>query len=575
MKRLGELVKIMRRIMSWFALSAASTALLAGCGGSGSGDIDTSGSGTTSTVLTSYVGTTGVFTAWADPSTGDYAVASTGTAAGKRQSLRGSIDFLTGQALSQAAGVEVFKYSDGHIYAIDLTSTELPQFQQISSEAAATVDDTCSLSGTQVAGANTDYAGVYFAADLATPANSAYFYRLPGTDGTCNTADDVVHMVRTGMAATDAPVTVSAMPIATVRSASGGITGFVIKSGTQLALVDKNFANPVTLGTFGATVGVAIALPVGTTQGYPTSQLFLVDGNIVSVNYATPGISTPLLTIPGWTSTSNAASFAASPTMLYVAVNIAAAGSTPESASIYAIAADGSALPSVVDTEAAHIDSLSFPVNGTNLVWGETTPTYAVRTLAQSGGAASTVVASSVNGGMFTATATSVYLTTWTSTTDSTAKTVTHTGTSSQIVGFDGTVIQQPLANSMFAIGGEEQTWPDDTTTTATAYKTMLQIQSLSPVTATNPANGYTYTVDGVSGGTLVSINASTNTVVATIGTLPASKAAMLTGTFRDASDAGFMEATNAASTNDPATRDLYLLNTQIAADLLRATSNL
>ena len=569
-------MKIMRRIMSWVALSAASTALLAGCGGSGGGDsIDTSGAGTTSTVLTSYIGTTGVFAAWADPSTGDLGVASNGSAAGKRQSLRGSIDFLTGQDLSQQAGVEVFKYSDGHIYAIDLTSTETPVLQQISSEAGATVDDTCSLSGTQVAGANTDYAGVYFAADLATPANSAYFYRLPGVDGTCDTADDVVHVVRTGMSTTDAPVTVSAMPIATVHSASGGITGFVIKSGAQLVLVDNNFANPVTLGTFGAPVGVAIALPVGSTQGYPSSQLFLVDGNIVSVNYATPAVSMPLLTIPGWTATNNAASFAASPTMLYVAVNTAAAGSTPESASIYAIPADGSAMPSVVDTEAAHIDSLSFPVGGTNLVWGETTPTYTVRALAQAGGAASTVVASSVNGGMFTATGTSVYLTTWTSTTDSTAKTVTHTGTSSEIVSIGGTVIQQPLANSTFAVGGELQAWPDDTTTTATATETVLQIQSLSPVTVTNPTNGYAYTVDGISGGTLVSIDASTNAVIATLGTLPASKAATLTGTFRDASHAGFMEATNAASTGDPSTRDLYLVNSQIASDLLRATSNL
>ncbi len=569
-------MKIMRRIMSWVALSAASTALLAGCGGSdGADSIDTSGSGTTSTVLTSYVGTTGVFTAWADPSTGDLGVASTGAAAGKRQSLHGSIDFLTGQSLSQQAGVEIFKYSDGHVYAIDLTSTTAPVLQQISSEAGATVDDTCSLSGTQVAGANTDYAGVYFAADLVTPANSAYFYRLPGADGTCNTSDDVVHMVRTGMSTTDAPVTVSAMPIATVHSATGGVTGFVIKSGAQLVLVDNNFANPVTLGTFGATIGVAIALPVGTTQGYPTSQLFLVDGNIVNVNYATPSVSTALFTIPGWTSTSNGASFAASPTTLYVAVNTAAAGNTPESASIYAIAADGSAMPAVVDTEAAHIDSLSFPVGGANLVWGETTPTYTVRTLAQAGGAASTVIASSVNGGMFTATATSVYLTTWTSTTDSTAKTVTHTGTSSEIVGLDGTVIQQPFADSMFAVGGELQAWPDDTTTTATPIETVLQIRSLAPVTATNPANGYAYTVDGISGGTLVSINASTNAVVATLGTFPASKAATLTGTFRDATHAGFMEATNAASTSDPSTRDLYLVNSQIASDLLRATSNL
>jgi hypothetical protein len=563
---------IMRRITSWIALGAATTTFLAGCGG---GYDDGYWDGGGSDELISFVGTTGVFAAWADSATGDNAVDATGTYAGKRQSLRGSVDFLTGQDLMQPAGVEIWKTSDGHIRAIDLTSFGTPQSQQISSESAATVDDICSLTGTQVTGASTDYAGVYFAADLASPTNSAYFYRLPGADGACNTADDVVHMVRTGMSATAAPVTVSAMPVATVRSASGGITGFVIKSGAQLVMVDNNFANPVTLGTFAGTIGVAIALPVGTTQGYPTSQLYLVDGNIVSVNYASPSTSAPLYTIPGWTATNNGALFAASPTALYVAVNTAASGGTPESAAISMIPADGSAAASVVATEAAHIDGMSFPVGGTDLVWGETAPTYTVRAVAQSGGSPFTVVSSSVNGGQFLATATAVYYTTWASTTDSSAKTVTRTGTSSGITGLNGTVIQAPLANSMFAGGGEQQPWPDDTTTTATPYETMLQVQNLTPVTATSVTNGYTYTVDGVSGGTIVAIPTATNQPGTTIGTLSTSNTMWLSGNFRDSGDTGFIEGTNVASTGDPATRSLYLINTQLAGSLSRLTPNL
>ena len=566
----------MRRITSWVALGAATTTLLAGCGGGyrygdGYGD----GGGPGSNELISFVGTTGVFAAWADSETGEFAAAASGSYAGKRQSLHGSIDFMTGQDLMQPAGVEIYKTSDGHIRAIDLTSYLEPQSQQISNETGATVDDTCSLSGTQVAGANTDYAGVYFAADLQNPVNSAYFYRLPGLDGSCDTADDVVHMVRTGMSSTDAPITVSAMPVATVHSATGSITGFVIKSGTQLVMVDNTFANPVVLGTFAGTIGVAIALPVGTTQGYPTGQLFLVDGNVVHVNYASPALSATLFTIPGWTPTSNGANFAASPTALYVSVNTAAAAGAPESASIYTIPADGSAAAAVVDTEASHIDSLSFPVGGTNLVWGETTPTYTIRAMAQSGGTPFTLAASSVNAGMFTATATTVYYTTWSSATDNTARTVTRSATTTAVVGLDGTVIQAPLANSTFASGGEEQPWPDDTVTTATPYETMIQVQGLTPVTVADPASGYTYTVDGVSGGTLVAIDTGTNQPGVTIGTLPASNAAGLTGTFRDAGHTGFIEATNAASTNDPATRDLYLLNTQQAGTLTRITNNL
>jgi len=279
----------MRAITSWIALGAATT-FLAGCGG---GYDDGYDGGDGGGELISYVGTTGVFAAWADSATGEYAAADMGTYAGKRQSLHGTIDFMTGQDLMQPAGVEIWKTSDGHIRAIDLASFFEPHSQQISSETAATVDAACSLTGTQVPGASVDYAGVYFAADLQAPTNSAYFYRLPGPDGSCNTGDDVVHMVRTGMSANDAPVTVPAMPVATVRSATGGITGFVIKQGTQLVRVDNDFANPVVLGTFSTPIGVALALPVGTTQGYPTGQLFIVDGNIVHVDYVAATTSAP------------------------------------------------------------------------------------------------------------------------------------------------------------------------------------------------------------------------------------------------------------------------------------------
>jgi hypothetical protein len=101
----------------------------------------------------------------------------------------------------------------------------------------------------------------------------------------------------------------------------------------------------------------------------------------------------------------------------------------------------------------------------------------------------------------------------------------------------------------------------------------MIQVQNLTPVTVTDPVNGYASTVDGVSGGTVVAIDTSTNQQGATIGVLPNSHAAYLTGTFRDAGHTGFIEATNAASTNDPATRDLYLLNTRQQNTLLRVTN--
>jgi hypothetical protein len=485
------------------------------------------------------------------------------------------LDFMTGENLSQPAGIEIYKGDDGHIYGLDLTSTNSPAPHQLSSESAATIDDTCTLSGTAVAGANYDYVGVYFTADLQTTTNSSYIYRLPGPDGICNTADDVIHMVKTGMSAATAPIVVSAMPVATVRTALGGISGFVIKSGADLVLVDSNFANPITLGAFAAPIGVAVTLPVGTTQGYPSGELYVVDGNIVYVDYVGHTVSAALYSIPNWIPTNTEALFAASPTTLYFSINTPAAGPTPASASIYAMPADGSAAPTVVDSEPGRVATLLFPIQGANLIWGIVDPSYTIRSLAVAGASATTLATSSTNAGTFIATAATVYYETWIGTTDSTTLTVTRSGTQSGIVGIDGTVIQAPLANSTFVNGGEQMPWPSDTTTTITPYQTVFQVRGLSPVTVTNQNTGYQYTEDGVGGGSLIAIDTTSNQVMATVGTLPVSTATALTGTFRGSADVGFLEASNALSTQDPATRDLYLLNSQMANTLLRVTSNL
>jgi hypothetical protein len=564
----------MRRLNSGVSLAAVIAGILAGCG-DGSGNGDYVGNGNPPPVLDSYVGTTGPFVAWADDLSNSYAVAQTGSYAGKKQVLRGTIDFTTGVSLGQLAGVEIYKNSTGGISELDLTSTSAPAAQQVSSESAATLDDTCTLSGTVVAGANYDYVGVSFTADLQNPTNSSYFYRLPGPDGVCDTADDVVHMVKTGMSGSDAPIVASGMPVATVRTPTGGISGFVVKSGADLVLVDGNFANPVVLGTFAATIGVAVALPVGTTQGYPTGQLYVVDGNIVYVNYAAASISMPLFTIPNWQPTNAGATFAASPTSLYFSINTAASGTTPASATIYALPADGSTAPTVVDTEAGRVASLVVPVLGTNLVVGLVNPTYTIKSLPTAGGPVTTLLTSTVNDGTFIATATTVYYETWQQTTDTSALTVTRGGTASGIVGLDGTVIQPPLANSTFVNGGEQLPWPNDTTTTTTAYKTLFQVQNLTPVSVTDTANGYQYLEDGVSGGTVVAIDATSNQVGATIGTVPSSTAVTLSGTFRDAGDTGFLQAENVLSTQDPATEDLYVLNSQGTNSLTRISDNL
>jgi len=561
-----------RRVFPVPALVVTMFGCLAGCGGGN--DYPDNGGGP-APALTSFAGTTGVFVAWANPSSGNYAYAPIASFAGKKQVLHGSIDFLTAATLAQPAGVEIYKGSDGQIHAVDLTTMGGPSPQQISSESEATVDDTCSFTGTAVAGANYDYAGIYFAADLQTTTNSSYFYRLPGPDGVCDTPDDIVHMVKTGMSAADAPIAVSAMPVTTVHTALGGISGFVAKSGANLVLVDSDFANPIVLGTFAAPINVAAAMPVGTIQGYPTGQLFVVDGNIVYVDYVAHTTSAALFSIPNWTPTNAAALFAASPSTLYFSINMPATSTTAESASVYAMAADGSTAPVIVDTEVGRVSSLQFPVQSTNLIYSVEDPAFALYALPVAGGPALALAGSAQNAGSFTATATTVYYTTWTGSFDSATNVDTRSATQSGIVAADGTVVQAPLANSTFISGGEQFPWPNDTTTTQTAYETVFQVIGLSPVTVTNAGTGEQYVDDGVSGGTLTAIDTTSNQIVATIGTLPSGTATFLSGTFRGYGHTGFIEATTAISTQDPATRDLYLLNSQGSNSLLRVTDNL
>ena len=365
------------------------------------------------------------------------------------------------------------------------------------------------------------------------------------------------------------------MPVATVRTAQGGISGFVVKNGASLELVDGNFENPVVLGTFAAPIGVAVALSVGTTQGYPSGQLYVVDGNIVYVDYVGHTVSASLFAIPNWTPTNAKALFAASPNSLYFSINTPAAGATPASAVIYTMPADGSAAPTMIDSETGSIATLLFPVAGANLLWGVENPTYTIRTLPASGGTATTLVIGAGNGGTFVATASTVYYETWTQTNDTATKVLTRSGTQSGIVGIDGAVIQAPLANSTFVNGGEQQPWPNDTVTTATPYETLFQVTGLTPVTVTNATTGYQYVEDGVSGGALIAIDASSNQAGVMVGTLPASNAVTLSGTFRDSGHTGFFEALNPISTQDPATRDLYLLNSQQAGSVTRVSNSL
>ena len=113
----------MRHLLSVALLGAAITTTLAGCsGGAGGGSFG----GGPPPGLDSYVGDSGAFLAWADDVSGTYAAAPIGSYAGKKQALRGQIDYVTGSTLGQQAGVEIYKSSSGNILEIDLTSASTP-----------------------------------------------------------------------------------------------------------------------------------------------------------------------------------------------------------------------------------------------------------------------------------------------------------------------------------------------------------------------------------------------------------------------------------------------------------------
>ncbi len=561
------------RLLASAAISAAVSALLAGCGGDG----DCIDCGVVPPqATTSYLGSGGsTIAAWADPTTQTLDVAPLGQYGGKRQIQRGTVSPYTGNDVGQPAGAEIYEFADGYIHELDLTDVGFPVAAQVSTESNATIDPGCTETGKNaVAGATYDYQGVFFAGDLSAPQNSTYIYRLPGADGVCNTSDDVIHAVRTGMSPTDPYLVASVMPAATYFSAGGAITGFVGKSGNTIVLTDANVATPATLATYASPIGVLDALPVGAVSGYETNRLFVVDGDIVSIDYANKTVSDSLFTIPNWTNTDDHLVTAASPDMLYFSTYTPGVGGAPGSSDIYGMPADGSAAPTLMSTQVGHVTQLAFPVGSSNLVVGiEDGTTYSIVAMPAAGGLATTVMMGTETSGRFTATATDVYWTEWNVT--NTGSAITRTGTMSGISAMDGTVVMAAVANSMFMNGGEATPWAvGDVLTQRTSLETVFQVTNLHPVTVT--ANGVTYTADGISGGTLNSIDTASNTMIVAVGTFPTSTATLLEGTIHSSFGHWmFIEASTLASTQDPATRDLYLLNSNTAGSLVRATTSL
>jgi hypothetical protein len=473
--------------------------------------------------------------------------------------------------LSNTAGYsEIFKGGDGHLYRLDLNITGSPTAQQVSSEANATTDDLCSLNGANInLGTDVNYLAVQIFNDFADPENSVYFYRLPGPDGACNTSDDLVFMVKLGMKPTDAPI-LARMPLAPVHDPNtGALTGYVVNEGTALTFYDSNFQNRVVLETPASPIGVAYAL--GTAgPSVATGRLFVLDGNIVYVNFGTQSVSPTLFTVPNWKPTQRFP-IAASRTTQYFSVDTSDRTKPPVTvtSALYSIPLDGSSAPVQLATERGLIQAIAAPVGATATAYSVVPPggSYTIRAVTAASGqtpSVVTAVTTSGNTGSFVATANDIYYTASTfSAPDATTRVFANTVTG--IVGMDGTVVQGPLASSRFIAQQSDNN--------GSGWLHVIRARNLTPVTLVSTTNGFTYTEDGISGATLEAIDTTSNVATLTMGTLPSGT--IMTGTGTLTGSAGYIDGLNVNSTANPSTRELLYIDTSMSDSLQMLTSNL
>jgi hypothetical protein len=489
-----------------------------------------------------------------------------GTFAGVRLFITANVEAGSPTTSNQADFAQMFKGSDGHVYAVGLQVAGLPSPGQVSSESSATIDDLCSLNGANAAlGTDVNYVAALSYNDYANPLNSVYFYRRPGPSGACNTTEDVVLMVNLGMGPNDSPIA-ALMPMAVVHDPnSGAITGFVVNEGTVLTMYDQNFANRTVIYTPNTALSVAYSLANSGVSA--TGGLFVLDGNIVYIDYVQKSASAPLFTVPNWDPTKRPVN-SANGTTEFFAVNTSNETATPvvPTSAVYSMPLNGSAAPTLLGSESGSIGQVTVAIYGTTVAWSVVPPggVYTIRTCTGAGAAPVTAFTSPGNAGNFVATASDIYYTTETTSTPA-AATVVYSNTQTGIVAMNGTVVQAPLLDSRFVAEERDDNGSD--------WIDIVRARNLTPVTVADSANGTSYTEDGVSGSTLEVVDTATNAVTVTLGIMPAGSIMSGSGTL--ISSAGYFDGLNVNSTGDPATRELIYIDTSQANSLDVLTGSL
>ncbi len=125
-----------------------------------------------------------------------------------------------------------------------------------------------------------------FFSDLADAGNSVLQYQVPGADGNCGTADDGFVALRVNASSTTAPTPVPRL-LAPLTNASGGITGFLARQGSNIVRLDAALGNASVLFGIGSGEFTVLRAPVG------TGVLVFRDGNLVRA-YDPAGTAAPV-----------------------------------------------------------------------------------------------------------------------------------------------------------------------------------------------------------------------------------------------------------------------------------------
>jgi len=354
--------------------------------------------------------------------------------------------------------------------------------------------------------------------DPANFNNTAYFYFLPGSDATCGTSDDVWKMVKVGMTATDAPIPAKE-PVATLHNATtAAIIGWLAKNGTNLNQYDANFSNPVTVTTFTNSVYWE---GWGTTLG---SFFLQVDGQLYLYHVSTHTLSGSLYTFScGVTCGPN--------NFRQDGVN----GYFKDGNSIYKVPLNGSSSASLLVSETGSInlflltdkdvvyDTLSFPLGLSGL-----------RAVAKTGGTPFDLDTSAGAFPLLSAGVRVYYI----------------VGETAKVVREDGT-IESSIDNA---------SWRGASVSTTVT----LSDADANDVSRIILAEGITGT--SVANSTLKSFDAATNTLVATLGTVPAD----ISSIFFSPADGDNLLGIGVTGSNN----DVFFVNTGTADSLIRVTTD-